>query len=451
MKRLIAFLRNTCAVAGILFLSILSGCGDLDQPEAYETPKPQPEVQPAPAVPNTAPSQLSQTYKKIIDLELRYAQKGVDLVQEYVDLPEPAARNAATSELDFTDIGTYLPADLSVLTRMKPGKTTRSLPQEVTLEQELDALAEQFYQEFTDALPDPEKALTLPFVTATEEGIQIGDDAVIPYNSLQGAVTVEILNAMVNGENIEELITNFEQEITEFLENAEEENQSRGLIKNGDGRWANGVVNYRWGNLSASHKTAVQTAMNTWTSQTGSKVRFRELPNGGWENFQLAIHAIGCVTISDVVNPGYNGRATVGYVSGDKGYLRLKSDLSGTDLIRTPLHELGHVLGLYHEHQRHDRDNYITVNSSDISNYGKIPKDIDGWRWQYLRVRVGWWTISIPYLAFWSERYSTTYGAFDFSSIMLYPDLPIKNQGNAKTRKNTALSSYDVYAVKSRY
>ncbi|CAJ0595810.1 unnamed protein product [Cylicocyclus nassatus] len=56
--------------------------------------------------------------------------------------------------------------------------------------------------------------------------------------------------------------------------------------------------------------------------------------------------------------------------------LNLQADKQGTCLnVETVLHELLHVVGLSHEHQRPDRDEYITINYENIKNGSKSQFD----------------------------------------------------------------------------
>lgn len=392
----------------------------------------------------------STTYLAIVKAQEEHARLAVEAVSRYVDLPGGSGRSAGGGDaMNFDVIGGYLPDDLSTLTRSMPSRAAGG-ETEITLEQELEGIAEGFQNQLDSLLPDPTDALTLPFVAGSEEGLVIGGDSVIPYRSLEGAVTVEILNAMARGEDVEALVQGMERELeAEFGTES-----SRGVVKAGDGRWPGGVVNYRWGDITQQHKDAVLTAMSTWSSATGNRVGWRELPDNGWNNFLTSIFILSYVKIFDYDFSGsVLGDANIGYYSGPHE-LRVKTNLSGQALQRVPLHELGHVLGLYHEHQRWNRDDYIIVeNASDTVNYGKIPKEISGWRWEWKTMRILWWSISIPYPCWWTKTNSYTTGDFDFNSIMLYPYLDVHshkqhlNDGEPETKYNLTLSPHDIEMV----
>jgi hypothetical protein len=190
------------AVAMVLFGSPFAACSPLlDSLGMAAQAKEEPDYTEFVAISENS-SNLSKTYKKITGLKLDYAQKGVDTVQAYIDLPTEITRSAGAEPVDFSEIGRYLPSDVSSLRRVKPNDSRNAFVEEVTLEDELNALVEEFSLQLLEALPDPSMALTLPFVTGTDEGLQIGGDTIIPYASLEGAMTVEILNAVSAGEDI---------------------------------------------------------------------------------------------------------------------------------------------------------------------------------------------------------------------------------------------------------
>ena len=402
-------------------------------------------------------SAVAKKYNSLINLQIDYAQKGFEAVSHYIDLPALESRSLLYEPIDYADIGALLPADTSGLKRIKPSNARYAIDSEISLEEELVMLVEEFEEKLIAHIPDPSKALTLPYVEESEGGFMIGGDF-MPNNSIEGILTIEILNALADGADPEELYKNIPLE----LENGVIfEDNSRAMVRTKEkdfGRWANGLVRFKWGSISEDHKIAMLIAMATWGRETGKIVLIEHSSSDWWTQWQIDLGVIGVVKIEDAPLIGKSGEATVGTFGGETG-LRLKTGITGAELSRTALHEFGHTLGLQHEHQRYDRDTYITVSYTGPA-YDIIPHYIEGFRWQYLRVKVGFWTIYIPYPVFWKEEQSRLFGNFDFRSIMIYEGFPIKdtplarNAGflpGSRVPYNTTLSPQDISAIRQIY
>jgi hypothetical protein len=85
---------------------------------------------------------LTKTYKKMALLQTTYAQKGVDIVEKYLDIPDEAARSARDGVPDLDEIGRYLPDDLTVLKRIMIDTARNGMETEISLQDELDALVD---------------------------------------------------------------------------------------------------------------------------------------------------------------------------------------------------------------------------------------------------------------------------------------------------------------------
>lgn len=182
------------------------------------------------------------------------------------------------------------------------------------------------------------------------------------------------------------------------------------------GRWPNNTVYYTISSDLPS-KSRVTNAIAHWEAKTA--LRFVQRTNQ-----------------SDYITfrPGGGCSSYLGRVGGQQ-YITLASGCSTGSTI----HEIGHAVGLYHEHTRGDRDNFINVNFNNISSgrehnfYTYIQRGTDG------------------------KDYTST---LDFSSIMLYSSYAFSSNGQPTITKKdgstfnvqrSQLSTDDINGINQMY
>lgn len=399
-------------------------------------------------------TEASRITGNLLSLQLKTCNKAVETVSFYVN--NDIASRMLIGEIDFNDIGHYLPKDLSKLKRTI-NTDARSLEEKtVTLEEELNQIVSDYNTSLLEIIPDHSKALTLEGINASETGYLFGDDAEIPFDSLRGIMTTAVLNEVAEGKNVTEVINAIEEDLSNIWDMSDE----RAVTLKSTPYWPKGVVTYRWGSITDEHKQLMINAMKIWTDSTNNTISFSELDDDFWTNFTLLINVRGCVIYNTKrLSPGIAGNSYIGCIGGEQD-LNLSDTLGSNQFVRTPVHELGHVLGLKHEQSRYDRDNYVEISTEDAQdsvNYGKVPLYISGWRWESRTVKIGWWRITLWYPAFWESENSWQSNSFDFRSVMLYSGLRVKedkvsqNDGYYYTRSYSTPSENDIAMIKRMY
>jgi Astacin (Peptidase family M12A) len=139
--------------------------------------------------------------------------------------------------------------------------------------------------------------------------------------------------------------------------------------------WPAGVIPYDISKLTPPQQAIALRAMQRWMD-TGAKILFiRRTAEAEFINF------------TGNTNAG-NNTSNVGFKSG------VRTDINITAFWWRqqewmPVHELGHVLGFFHEHERWDRDQFVTIHYDNIKA-GRA-EDYD---WI---ARTNWLVSSLPY------------------------------------------------------
>lgn len=129
--------------------------------------------------------------------------------------------------------------------------------------------------------------------------------------------------------------------------------------------WPGGVIPYDISKLTAEQQMLARRAMQRWM-QTGANISFVPRSN-----------QVEYVNFTGRTDAG-NNTSHVGYVKGERSDINITT-FWWHEPEWMAVHELGHVLGFFHEHARWDRDSYVTIHYENIKagrahDYDWIPK-----------------------------------------------------------------------------
>jgi Astacin (Peptidase family M12A) len=142
------------------------------------------------------------------------------------------------------------------------------------------------------------------------------------------------------------------------------------IIRGESFRWPGGVIPYviDGGDFpdGTNRRAKIQWAIDHWNSRSRLKFVPRESP--------LILNWVRFVSHRDACRSDVGRQTSLIPTFGQD----IRCQLTAGGFVRgAVLHEMCHAVGLFHEHQRPDRDDYVTVMGGDDVNYGrKDPDDV---------------------------------------------------------------------------
>ncbi|MCQ9640865.1 M12 family metallopeptidase [Chryseobacterium sp. WG14] len=166
-------------------------------------------------------------------------------------------------------------------------------------------------------------------------------------------------------------------------------------------RWPGAKIYYSVaGNMGSINANKITTAVNEYNSKTNTQW----IPRTNQANYVEFIFGS---------SSGSDGWAHIGY-QGGKQTISLDQYIS----VGSVIHEMGHTVGLYHEHARKDRDQYLSIQWNNIQ---------DGQAYNFNKYNSG-----------------TDIGPFNINSVMMYwPNSYSKNGQPTIKRANNTTFTYN--------
>ena len=183
-------------------------------------------------------------------------------------------------------------------------------------------------------------------------------------------------------------------------------------------RWTNGIIPYQYSkNVSTKERELADQAIAHWNQYTSIRmVELNDDNRGDFSNFLTFEASNGCASY-------------VGMRGGEQPLW-----ISARCSVGSIIHEIGHAVGLFHEHTRNDRDSFIQINQGNIVDGKAINFDI--------------LTANTELL-----------GEYNYDSIMHYGENFFSSNGNptitalndAQIGQRIALSAGDIASVDEMY
>lgn len=196
--------------------------------------------------------------------------------------------------------------------------------------------------------------------------------------------------------------------------------------------------------ITPAQANTIYQAVSSWEVPSNRSVTFTRFYPTAWDWF------LNNTMVSRFVHVKVGVNDTVAAYTNQVGYAGVNEDLLlcptwwkanrnfPNSVTPTVAHEMGHLLGLWHEHQRPDRDSFVRL--------GTKPATMDQASWDfntqkletfYIAWQVAWWPIAV--------------GPFDFDSVMIYPSPYVYRLNGAPVYQGSRVSATDGLTVDSMY
>jgi hypothetical protein len=174
--------------------------------------------------------------------------------------------------------------------------------------------------------------------------------------------------------------------------------------------WPDGEIPFALSNFTTEEQTKIYECMMLWELASGNNIHFTINERKDIKTLKIIKYQGDFLGAS--IYYGYTGDPAI--------ILSVVND-------KEILHELGHILGLMHEHQRPDRDNYISV------LWDNIPAE-DRMQFVYME----------------PDTYEYYHYPYDYNSLMHYDD-PYYIDGRGHEIGSSTISIIDALKVKDMY